>query len=108
MTTPELRMGIYRHYKGALYQVLGLAHDANANGIYGAFENGERIVVVYIALQLDAKHLGPRLAVRTLADFTALVGDGGVVERSQVMLIDEPVTERFTYLGPVLTAEMLT
>jgi hypothetical protein len=53
-------MGIYRHYKGPLYQVLGLAHDAN---------NEDRVCVVYFGLQLDGAHLGPRLAVRTLEDF---------------------------------------
>lgn len=55
MTT--LWMGVYRHYKGPLYQVLGLAHDAN---------DETRTCVVYMPLQLDGAHEGPRIAVRTL------------------------------------------
>src|SRR5438067_991443 len=95
-------MGVYRHYKGPLYLVLGLAHDANEL-VAGSREHdwtgpgpigdrtckhcgqdprtwsGEwcesvpRTVVVYVGLQLDAAHLGPRLAVRTLEDFQSWV-----------------------------------
>ncbi len=68
------RSGVYQHYKGPLYQVLGVAHDAN---------DSERIVVVYIGLELNPDHTGPRLAVRTVEDFDAEV-DG---------------VPRFTYLG---------
>lgn len=78
-----VHMGIYRHYKGPLYQVFGLTHDANEEG---------RICVLYIGLQLDGAHLGPRCAVRTLEDFN------GWLDRA---------TKRFTYLGPELTEEML-
>lgn len=49
--------GLYRHYKGHLYLPLGVAHDANYE---------DRAVVVYVPLQLDGAHEGPRLAVRTL------------------------------------------
>jgi hypothetical protein len=97
--TKELKMGIYRHYKGNLYQVLGLAHDADQEG---------RICVVYIGLELDGAHLGPRIAVRTLETFTEFVdaptarfytlADGS--ER-------EGYPNRFTYLGLYLTGEML-
>jgi hypothetical protein len=101
----EVRSGIYRHHKGPLYQVLGLAHDANADELYFAGRNqdprneaygpayapyGERAVVVYFALELNPEHLGPRLAVRTVEDFTADV-DG---------------RPRFEYLGHELTREM--
>lgn len=81
----ELPAGIYRHYKGPLYLVLGLAHDANADefadydtaripetDIERAFPRG-REVVVYIPLQLDGAHTGARIAVRTLMDFQAFV-----------------------------------
>jgi len=78
-----LQMGIYRHYKGPLYQVIGLAHDAN---------DEDRTCVVYIGLELDGAHLGPRLCVRTFRDFIAYMDD------------DRP---RFEYLGPVLTARMV-
>lgn len=81
---PELQMGVYRHYKGPLYQVLGLAHDAN---------DPNRTCVVYFGLQLDGAHLGPRLAVRSLEDFTGWV--------------DWDSARRFRYLGPELTSEML-
>jgi hypothetical protein len=56
--------GVYRHYKGPLYLVMGLAHDANEDG---------RVAVLYVPLQLDDAHPGPRLAVRTLEDFRAIV-----------------------------------
>lgn len=79
----ELKAGIYQHYKGPLYLVLGLAHDANADILSicptdtrEAFYQttlGEREVVVYIGLQLDEAHAGARLAVRTLDDFFAWV-----------------------------------
>lgn len=54
---PDLRAGVYRHWKGQPYQVLGYAHDAN-------YEN--RDIVVYMGLELNQAHLGPRLAVRTV------------------------------------------
>ena len=54
---PLLHPGIYKHYKGPLYQVLGYAHDAN---------DETRIVVVYIPLQLNKSHEGPRIAVRSV------------------------------------------
>lgn len=111
--------GIYRHYKGPLYQFLSLAHDAN---------HDDRTVVVYMPLQLEGAHLGPRMAVRTIEDFTAYVhvsqaGDNwptcpGAGECPLVKR--EPGTERvdlyhygqthqprFDYLGPELTSEML-
>lgn len=53
---PDLPAGYYRHYKGEVYQVLGLAHDSNA-------EHGERLVVVYVA---PPGKPGPALAVRNL------------------------------------------
>jgi len=100
----DIQMGIYRHYKGPLYQVIGLAHDANAMDLFvseaskfGCGQHcylGERTVVVYMPLQLDGAHPGPRMAVRTLEDFVARVGP-------------RKMTKRFEYLGPVLIAEML-
>jgi hypothetical protein len=84
-TDADVRMGIYRHYKGPLYQVIGLAHDAN---------DENRRCVVYIPLQLDGAHLGPRMAVRTLENFVASGGHW-------------PGQRRFVYLGPELTQEMI-
>ena len=104
----QIQMGIYRHYKGQLYQVLGIAHDANADALcggnvgtswdHGQFKPlGQRTVVVYMPLQLDGAHLGPRMAVRTIEDFL-----------DDVDLHDGKSTvPRFTYLGPELTQEMI-
>lgn len=61
---PEFKAGIYRHYKGPLYLVLGLAHDSN---------DEQRIAVIYIGLYLDGAKTGPRLAIRTYSDFYAWV-----------------------------------
>lgn len=118
MSTQTLRMGIYKHYKGPLYQVLGLGHDAN---------HDDRVVVVYIPLQLDGAHLGPRIAVRTIEDFETAVHVSEardnwppcpgpercpIIQRTaagQVILAHYDLThrKRFTYLGPVLTPTML-
>lgn len=91
--TEDIKCGIYRHYKGFLYQVLGIAHDANATP--------NRTVVVYIGLELVAAHLGPRMAVRTLEDFTAMVWGTGSTQRVSRRV------PRFTYLGSELTQEMI-
>jgi hypothetical protein len=52
---PDLRSGVWRHYKGPLYLVLGYGHDAN---------DPERDTVVYIGLELDDAHPGGRIATR--------------------------------------------
>lgn len=54
---PDLPAGVYRHWKGPLYHVLGYGHDANSDL--------DRAVVIYIGLQLQGAHTGPRLAART-------------------------------------------
>ena len=73
MSLPELQTGVWRHWKGREYLVLGLAHDADTDG---------RTVVVYVPLY-DVP--GPRLAVRTVECFLEDV---------------EPGVPRFRYLGP--------
>jgi hypothetical protein len=70
---PELRAGVWRHWKGADYLVLGLGHDADLDG---------RTVVVYVPLYDVA---GPRLAVRTAEGFLEEVSPG---------------VPRFRYVGP--------
>lgn len=84
---PEIPIGIYRHYKGQLYQVLGLAHDAN---------DDSRTCVVYIGLQLDKAHLGPRIAIRTFEDFIAYIdpATGGPAKDWTT-----PMYPRFDYMG---------
>lgn len=122
-----LPAGVYRHYKGPLYLVLGLAHDANAEelsyhhplmkddqGGRGMWEVlVEREVVVYVGLQLDAAHEGARLAVRTLQDFFAKVcgyqhceGFGKQVRSSAESCWQHEVA-RFSYVGPRFDAGML-
>jgi len=62
--TEHLRAGIYRHYKGHLYQVLGYAGDSSIEG---------RTVVVYVGLELGDARPGPRMHVRETSDFFAEV-----------------------------------
>lgn len=90
---PPLRSGVYRHYKGPLYQVFCYGHDA---------QDETRTVVIYIGLQLDDAHKGPRAAVRTAEDFFMLVCSscGKAWEcDTQHPGTAEPVP-RFEYLGP--------
>jgi hypothetical protein len=104
MQLPELPSGIYRHWKGKLYQVLGYAHDSNLD---------ERVVVVYVPLELDGAHLGPRMAVRSVEDWRAHVHpwDGTVCEGGGSWCVtsrhDDPSVVRFKYLGPELTGDTL-
>jgi hypothetical protein len=134
---PPLKSGIYRHYKGHLYQVFCYAHDSNADGTpEGIWECTdlavaraaqvtytrpleERIVVVYMGLELDAANLGPRMAVRSWHDFHlsvcwnpdceryGTVGDGTAVDAEHCSLCTSRLERRFRYLGPELTAEMV-
>lgn len=128
-TQPDLPSGVYRHYKGPLYLVLGYAHDANvtvcvrdtnADGDCAACAvdpespcRQPRTVVVYVGLQLDEAHHGARLAARTASDFHALLHPDATV-------CDDPMREtptdwfchcrayddfvrltpRFAYVGP--------
>lgn len=83
----EFKAGIYRHYKGPLYLVLGLAHDSNYE---------KRVLVVYIGLYLDEAKPGPRLAVRTYKDFYAWVNPSNGKAISQ----KNPIAKRrFEYIG---------
>jgi hypothetical protein len=114
MSMAEIRMGIYRHYKGPLYQVIGLAHDANAEDLCAGLEYGhkepigERTVVVYMPLQLDGAHLGPRMAVRTLEDFQAILhtDDGSTCPEGHcTKFAGGNFVNRFTYVGPIFIPE---
>jgi hypothetical protein len=75
-----MRSGIYQHYKGGLYQVLGIGQHTETN----------EIVVIYIPLQLEAGHSGPRLRVRPLHGLNGF--------NSSVKVESRDVT-RFIYLG---------
>ena len=84
---PEFKAGIYQHYKGPHYLVLGLAHDANQE---------DRTAVVYIGLETDRKKVGPRLAVRTYDNFYEHIdpSTGATVEPHSPESVP-----RFRYLG---------
>ncbi len=85
--TDTVLAGIYRHYKAErFYLVLGLGHDAN---------DDDRTVVIYVPLYVDAAEPGPRLAVRTLEDFTAWVDPG---TRATVDEGTPGAVRRFTYM----------
>jgi hypothetical protein len=92
---PDLRAGVYRHFRGPLYLVLGYGHDANADG---------RQVVVYIGLQLDGAKAGPRLAVRDVDDFLAIV-DPATGETRDFPYPSPDYPRRFTYIGPAWEGE---
>ncbi len=49
-----MESGVYRHYKGGFYQVLGIAQHSET----------DELVVVYVSL--DASLSGPRMRVRPL------------------------------------------
>jgi len=83
----KFKAGIYRHYKGPLYLVLGLAHDSN---------DESRTAVVYIALQLDAAKAGPRLAIRTYEDFYTYINPKNGEKAAKSSPGAKP---RFKYIG---------
>jgi hypothetical protein len=80
--------GLYRHYKAERYYlVLGLGHDAN---------DEQRTVVVYVPLYVAPEQTGPRLAVRTLEDFSAWVDPA---TRETVAEGTPGAVRRFTYVS---------
>ncbi|MBI2599807.1 DUF1653 domain-containing protein [Candidatus Daviesbacteria bacterium] len=76
----DILAGVYQHYKGGLYLVLGLARHTETN---------EKLVV-YIPLYTNKSHTGPRIQVRPLKMFFEKVETRGKKQ------------PRFTYLGPEL------
>ena len=109
MRYSSFQAGIYRHYKGPLYQALFLAHDAN---------DAARVAVIYVPLQLDGAHEGPRPAIRTYDDFYGYVQpefklEMGLREWKTQAPIKQAACEemgyipRFLYLGPVFEKSML-
>lgn len=86
--TIDVPGGVYRHYKSdRSYLVLGLGHDAN---------DERRTVVVYVPLYVSADEPGPRLAVRTVEDFTAWVDP---VTRATVAAGTSDAVRRFTFVS---------
>ena len=66
-----MQTGIYQHYKGAFYQVLGVAGDATNEGSIEDPNPATRYMVVYLSFDLSLP--GPRLRVRDINEFNALV-----------------------------------
>lgn len=88
MALPDLRAGVYRHYKGKLYLVLGYGRLSDIDE--------DRAVVVYIGLELSDASEGPRLQVRSAEGFWNYVTtDGEVADQMRAGV------PRFTYVGPV-------
>jgi len=91
---PGLLAGVYRHYKGGLYQVVGYGHDANYPG---------RDVVLYIPLYTDPEKPGPRWCVRDVE-----VSDESHPTHQPGPFFDEIyspglVVPRFEYVSPGLS-----
>lgn len=109
---PDLPAGVYQHYKGPLYQVLGYGHDANDDG---------RLVVIYIGIQLQGRHVGPHLATRTamsdLLDVDAFFDFVHPVDESNERPAGSKCLDyhcpckqrvrRFSYIGPGITEAQL-
>jgi len=76
----SLRAGVYRHFKGGLYLVLGVARHS---------ETEERFVT-YVPLSVQE---GPRITVRPYENFFELVERNGKRQ------------PRFTYVGEVVSPE---
>lgn len=73
MSTPSLQPGRYRHYKGNLYEVIGVARHSETN----------ELLVVYHPLYGDMA-----LWVRPLDMFTEQVTVGGVTQSRFVRIAD--------------------
>ncbi len=84
----EFKAGVYRHFKGPMYMVLGLGKDAN---------DDNRKVVIYIGLELDEQKTGPRISVRTYENFYCYVDP---TTKATVGKHDPGAVPRFAYVGP--------
>lgn len=79
MEQDDVRAGVYRHFKGGLYLVLGVArHDQT-----------DELLVLYV--RLYSKPGGPPMTARPVASFTELVdAAGGPVPRFRWVGVQEP------------------
>ena len=83
----ELKAGVYRHYKGGYYQVLGLAEDSDHPG---------KLSVVYVSL--TGAHLpGCRMRFRSLETWLEPVTTSITLNDSAVY--DIPPQTRYVYVG---------
>lgn len=84
MTQSMIEAGVWRHYKGGYYQVLGVAAHS---------ETGE-LMVVYVSL--SGAHLpGPRMRVRPLSEWHQEVDSNGNLTSFGTL--------RFQYVGLEIT-----
>ena len=69
----KVEKGVYKHFKGSLYKVIGVALDTN----------NIEYVVYYNATGNDEK-----MFVRKVSDFFKVVNEGGQVTRFQLHYLD--------------------
>ena len=81
MNRDELRAGLYRHYKGGIYLLLGVAAHT---------ETGE-LLVVYVSL--DATLPGPRMRARPID------GPEGFLTPVKSHITGEAFAPRFHWIG---------
>ena len=58
---PIIRAGIYKHYKGGLYKVIGIAKDSETNEqlvVYRSAEDGRQLWVRPLAMFKDKVKVG--------------------------------------------------
>lgn len=90
---PELKAGIWRHWKGHLYLVLGYAADSNIE---------DRTVVVYLGLDLEGAKSGERMFTRTVEDFFAMVDPYTGLKADKLAPVGPTPVDRFTFVGPTV------
>lgn len=90
-----MQAGVYRHYKGGYYQVLGV----------GQHTETKELMVVYVALT-GAHMPGPRIRIRPLAMFEDELDYGTLVETEDggrgITLVHG---KRFVYVGDEIPEE---
>lgn len=86
----NLRAGVYRHYKGGLYQAIGIARHSET----------DELMVVYVSLT-GAHMPGPRMSVRPLSMWQDDVKwEGGIFPRFEYVGIECPQAEEPEHIGP--------
>lgn len=78
---PDLPAGVYRHYKGHLYLVLGYAQDSTN-------DSDHEVYVVYVGLTTEGSASPLRTRLRKVPEFFSHVKVG------------EDLVARFRYIGP--------
>lgn len=105
---PNAYPGVYRHYKGQHYRVIGMGHDANADELHRVVDRefrhagmvmgtasypeevGDRNLVVYIPLYYSKEHGNAAFAVRDFDDFTAMIHMQGGEYDEQMIVFGDP------------------